>query len=289
MQLERLSLRPGRDDVFVQFYWLEPSPEFQTDRQRPIVIVCPGGGYRATSDREAEPIALRFLAQGCHAAVLRYSVLAPFPEPMLDLGRAILAVRARAAARRVDPAGVFVCGFSAGGHLAAALGVLWHKPDLPTTLGVRPEAIRPDGLILGYAVIDLETVVVPPRAVDPLTGELLDTGIVSAVYGRADPQAEALDPYRLDRHVSPTTPPAFIWHTAADQVVPAANALRFAAALDAHRVPYELHIFQRGGHGLALADETTDTDGHLFNREAQAWVPLAAAWLQVQGQSTHRP
>ena len=284
MQTERLPLRADRADVYLQAYWLDNSTEFQTNRRRPIVIVCPGGGYRATSDREAEPIALRFLARGCHAAVLRYTVLAPFPAPMLDLARAIVAVRQRAAERWVDPERVSVCGFSAGGHLAAALGVKWDKPELHSALGVSPEAIRPNALILGYAVIDLETVVRPAPVIDPQTGRSgPDTGIVASVFGEPQPPEELLAAWRLDEHVSPATPPTFMWHTAADQVVPAANALRFAAALDAHRVPYELHIFQTGGHGLALADETTDTDdGHLINREAQAWVDLALRWLKRQ-------
>jgi acetyl esterase/lipase len=272
MLTERLPLRADREDVYLQTYWLDDSPEFQTHWRRPMVIVCPGGGYRATSDREAEPIALRFLARGYHAAVLRYSVLTPFPAPVLDLARAILAVRERAVERWVDPERVSVCGFSAGGHLAAALGVKWDNPELHSALGVSAEAIRPNALILGYAVIDLETVVVPSP----------DTGIVAAVFGEPRPPEAVLAPWRLDEQVSPATPPTFLWHTAADQVVPAANALRFAAALDAHHVPYELHIFQSGGHGLALADETTDTDGHLFNREAQAWVDLALGWLKRQ-------
>lgn len=286
MQTERIPLHPDRADVFLQAYWLDNSAEFQTDRPRPMVIVCPGGGYRFTSDREAEPIALRFAAHGYHAAVLRYGALTPLPAPILDLARAILAVRERAAARCVDPQRVMVCGFSAGGHLAAALGVRWDKPELHTALGVAPEAIRPDALILGYAVIDLETVTGHPRVFDPQTGRALpDTGIVSSAFGEPEPPAEQLAAYRLDQHVSPATPPTFIWHTAADQIVPAANALRLAAALDAHHVPYELHLFQGGGHGLALADETTDTDGHLFNREAQPWVDLALAWLKLLGPS----
>jgi acetyl esterase/lipase len=283
MNLEHIPLRDDNPEIYLQAYWLDDSPEFQAGQRRPLVIVCPGGGYRATSDREAEPIALRFLAHGCHAAVLRYSVQTPLPAPMLDLACAILTVRERAGERNVDPDQIVLCGFSAGGHLAAALGVMWDKPELHTALGVAPEAIRPNALILGYAVIDLETVHAPPPSFDPHSGQRLpDTGIVSSAFGVPEPAPEEMARYRLDAHVSAATPPAFIWHTAADQVVPAANALRFAAALDAHQVPYELHIFQKGGHGLSLADETTDTDGHLFNREAQPWVAMAVAWLRLQ-------
>jgi acetyl esterase/lipase len=272
MLLERLPLRDDREDVYVQFYWHAASPGLQAGRRRPLVIVCPGGGYQYTSDREAEPVALRFLARGFHAAVLRYSVLTPLPRPMQELARAILAARERADEHGLDPHQIYVCGFSAGGHVAAGLGVLWDQPELEARV-VPPEAMRPDGLILAYAVIDLTTVDRP------------DLGLVSAVFGRPDPPPELVARYGLDQRVTPETPPAFIWHTAADQIVPAANALRFAAALDAQQVPYELHVFERGGHGLALADETTDTDGHLFNREAQVWVELAVAWVKLRSGS----
>ena len=281
MQLERIALDHDRSDVYLQAYWLENSAEFQTGQRRPVVIVCPGGGYLATSDREAEPIALRFAAHGYHACVLRYRVRTPLPAPMLDLARAILAVRERAAERFVDPDQLILCGFSAGGHLAAALGVLWDQPLLYAPLGVTPARIKPNALVLAYAVIDPEVIRLPPLVVDPQTGRpQLDLGLLSAAFGDPQPPAAAVDPYRLDWHVSASTAPAFIWHTADDPVVPAANALRFASALARHGVPYELHIFASGEHGLALADETTAIDGRLIDLPNQAWLPLALTWLK---------
>jgi acetyl esterase/lipase len=267
--------------VYLETYVLKNSSEFQTDARRPAVIVCPGGGYMRTSDREAEPVALRFLAQGYHAFVLRYSVQTRFPQPMLDLARALLLVRANAAEWRVDPDQVTVCGFSAGGHLAASLGVMWNEPSLYEPLGVRPEQIRPDALILGYPVIDLELVDNTPFVFDPQLppGRPRDD-ILALVLGEPDQALKEL--YRADLHVSSATPPTFIWHTADDQMVFAHNALRFATALADHKVPYELHIFGSGVHGLSLADETTDAQQQFLNPHAQIWIDLALKWLKRQ-------
>ena len=256
------------------------SPEFQTGMRRPAVILCPGGGYMMTSDREAEPVALRFLARGYHVFVLRYSVGTRFPAPMLDLAKTIKLVRDRADEWRVDPNQIVLCGFSAGGHLVASLGVLWDKPLLTEPLGVSPEQIRPTALILGYPVIDLELV-----ANFPMNHEGTEVGIKDHILATVlgpNPEQAHQDQYRLDRHVSSSTPPTFIWHTAEDELVYSQNALRFALALAEHHVPYELHVFEQGRHGLSLADETTDSDQQMLNRESQIWIDLALAWLQVR-------
>jgi acetyl esterase/lipase len=279
MLTSTIPLREDSDQVYLEIYVLKDSPEFQTGIRRPAVILCPGGGYMMTSDREAEPVALRFLARGYHVFVLRYSVQTRFPEPMLDLARAILMVRARAAAWLVDPDQITLCGFSAGGHLAASLGVLWDKPMLTEPLGASADQIRPNALILGYPVIDLELVANHRMTREP---EGTDVGIkdhiLSLVLG-PDPAPSLREQYCLDLQVSAATPPTFIWHTAEDELVFAQNALRFAMALAEHRVPYELHVFERGRHGLSLADETTDVDQQMINRESQVWIDLALSWL----------
>ncbi len=286
MITRRVPIGSDSPDVFLEAYLLNDSPAFQTGARRPAVIICPGGAYLRTSDREAEPIALRFLARGYHAFVLRYSVGVPFPQPMLDLARALMLVRASAAEWLVDPAMVAVCGFSAGGHLAASAGVLWDKTWLYELAGARPEQLRPDALILAYPLIDLELTDNSPATVQEPGGAPLRDRVISAVLGA--PGAALIERYRLDRHVTPATPPTFIWHTAEDQAVFPQNALRFATALANQRVPFELHIFGHGDHGLALADATTAVDGRLIEPAAQVWVDLALTWLgrQREQQST---
>jgi acetyl esterase/lipase len=280
MLTSTIPLREDASQVYLETYVLKDSPEFQTGMRRPAVILCPGGGYMMTSDREAEPVALRFLARGYHVFVLRYSVQTRFPEPMLDLARTILMVRARAEEWLVDADQIALCGFSAGGHLVASLGVLWDKPLLTEPLGVSAEQIRPNALILGYPVIDLELVANMQMRLEPEGTEVgIKDHILSTVLG-PNPAPALQEQYRLDSQVSAATPPTFIWHTAEDELVFAQNALRFAMALAEHHVPYELHIFERGRHGLSLADETTDVEQQMINRESQVWIDLALAWLR---------
>jgi acetyl esterase/lipase len=278
---------PIRDDVqtvSLETYLLKNSPEFQTNTRRPAVMICPGGGYQFTSDREAEPVALRFLAHGYHAFVLRYSVQTRFPQPMLDLAEAISIVREKAEKWLVDADRLAVCGFSAGGHLVASLGVMWHEPWLSQPLGMTGEHLQPHALILGYPLIDLDLLDNTPIPRGP-EGTPVQPGdaIVSTVLGN-EPDHALKERYHLDLHVSPSTPPTFLWHTAIDQLVPSLNALRFATALAEHRVSYELHIFESGVHGLSLADETTDVDGRMINPHTQIWIDLALEWLKRQTQ-----
>ena len=211
---------PLRDDypaICLEAYWLHNSPEYQTNQLRPAIIVCPGGGYMFLSDREAEPTALRFMAHGYHAFVLRYSAQAAFPAPMFDLANAIALVRRNAAEWFIDPNRIVVCGFSAGGHLAASLGVLWDTPLLAPPLGLSPEQIRPNALLLCYAVIELEVLSHASPPGDEAGQPVYDPQDAIALALGVRPSQALRDQYRLDLHVSPATPPAFIWHTATDQ------------------------------------------------------------------------
>lgn len=121
------------------------------DRKRPAVIVCAGGGYWQRSDRESEPLALQFMAMGCHAFILDYSV-APnhFPTSVRELGEAVAYIREHAAEWKVDPEKIIACGSSAAGHLVCSLGVFWNRELVYDAIGRTPEQIRPDGMILCY-------------------------------------------------------------------------------------------------------------------------------------------
>ena len=135
-------------------YFLDNSPEIDPERKRPVVLICPGGGYQMTSDREAEALAVRFMAMGYHAAILRYSVApARFPEALLQLATAVAMLRENAEKWHIDTEKIVVQGSSAGGHLAASLGVFWNKPFVAEALGMDSEKFRPNGLMLSYPVI----------------------------------------------------------------------------------------------------------------------------------------
>lgn len=232
----------SNEGVTLTTYVLDSSGELSNARVRPAVLIFPGGGYRFTSDREAEPVAMTFLAQGYHAFVLRYTVSEEplFPKPLEDAQAALNLIRDRAEEWGVDPDKIAVCGFSAGGHLAAALGTMGDP--------------RPNALILGYAVI-----------LQSLSRQI------------------AADMQSLHEKVDANTPPTFLFTTGDDRIVPVENSLHFAMALDQAGVPFALHVFQSGIHGLSLAKpHTADGRSGMVNPGFARWVELCMPWLEQQ-------
>lgn len=239
MIVQTMPMETGTN-VTLTAYLHQPSPELTNAAIRPAVLVFPGGGYRVCSDREAEPVALAYLAEGYHAFILRYTVGEDvrFPAPLRDAEAALRLILDNAAQWHVDAGRIAVAGFSAGGHLAAALG----------TMG----AVRPAALILGYPCI-LESIS------QILPGE---------VPG-------------LDTRVDAKTPPAFLFTTAADALVPAENSLAFAAAMGNANRPYELHVFQKGAHGLSMAKPYSSGGASaLADPRVAAWFGMSVDWLK---------
>lgn len=239
--------------------WLELYPADTTD-VRGAVLVCPGGGYVNRAPHEAEPIARRFNACGFHVFVVQYRV-SPHrhPAPLLDVSRALRMIRAHAGEWHVDANHIAVCGFSAGGHLAASLGVHYGVDVLSAGDDLDAVSARPDALILGYPVIT--------------AGEFGHRGCFDNLLG-ADASPEMLRTMSLELHVDTQTPPAFLWHTADDPVVPVENSLLFAMALRKHGVPFELHVYPHGRHGVGLSED----DPHIAT-----WTALCCEWLRGLG------
>lgn len=265
---DTLHLSGHASDVSLTTYILDNSPEVDPQRRRPLVVVCPGGGYAFRSFREAEPVAVRLNALGFHACVLHYSV-APevFPAALLQVLKAIAHVRENAEAWHVDTDKIAVMGFSAGGHLAASAGVFWSKPHYAELLSLTVDDVKPNALILCYPVIT--------------SGINSHGGSIKNLLG--DKFDAFKDTMSLERQVDGSTPPSFVWHTWEDDAVPVENALLFFSALRKAGVPGELHIFQRGVHGLSLSsDEVYGPDARQNIRPEQAhWIDMAAAWLKA--------
>jgi acetyl esterase/lipase len=227
---------------------------------RAAIVVCPGGGYASLAPHEGAPVARWLNGLGVNAFVLRYRV-APYghPWPLADAQRAIRTVRHRAAAWGVDPARVGILGFSAGGHLAATAATHFDAGDAAAADPVERMSSRPDLAILCYAVITLE--------------QFRHEGSMRNLIG-AQPTAELRRRLSAEQQVTADTPPAFLWHTADDAAVPVENSLLFAAALSRFRVPFALHVFERGRHGLGLAQDDPDVGG---------WTDRCALWLAGHG------
>lgn len=211
-------------------------------RQRPGVLVVPGGAYCMVSPSEGEIVAKTFYRMGYQAFVLTYTtnpaLVQPLRnQPMRDLLRAVRLIRQKAEAFRVLPDRLAVCGFSAGGHLCACAAV--HEADVPEE---NPAFMgfsgRPDAMILGYSLITLSS-----------CGE--DEGI-DALLG-PHPDRETLRYYSPEQYVTEETPPCFLWHTAGDTRVPVSHSLEMAGALHRAGVPCALHVFSRGEHGMSVA------------------------------------
>ena len=213
------------------------------------MLVLPGGGYRILAEHEGVDVARKCNEAGFHAAVLKYSLSPDHRHPQMihDAQRAARLLRVHALDWGLDAAKLAVLGFSAGGHLASTLTV--H----PETFRCDADDLAPhvsakvDAAVLCYCVIDI---------VDPINAH---TGSRNNLVGPDVDQA-TLELLSTNRHVSPHTPPTFLWHTRDDATVPVGNALRFAEACHAHGVPYELHVYESGRHGLGLATELTPVD-----------------------------
>ena len=236
-------------------------------KERPMVIICPGGGYGFVSDREAEPLALQFNAMGFHAAVLRYSVWpeAGYPTALLELAKAMLTLRQHREEWHIDENKILVQGSSAGGHLAASYGCFWKKDFLLKSAGGNAELLRPNGLILSYPVIT--------------SGEYAHKDSFIKLLGE---RYEALrEEQSLEKQVNEDTPKTFLWHTWEDDTVPVENSMLFAWALKKKGIPLEMHIYPRGAHGLSLGNSfTAGMGGRDIQPEVTGWIKLAGTFIE---------
>lgn len=261
---------PGiQTDATLTSYVRSNSDEIEPGRRRASVLICPGGGYWFTCSREAEPVALEFLARGYNAFVLDYSTrnraAVRYPAQLLEASAALTYIRRNAGHYNVKENAVAVCGFSAGGHLAASLASLWNEEFITGTLGISKAENRPDGLILGYPVIT--------------SGEYAHRDTFTYLLGE-DPEEGLLEKLSLENAVGAHMPPTFLWHTLDDDGVPSENSFLFAKATKAAGVPFEMHIYPEGIHGLSLGSrETRDALTNRENDHVTSWIDLCAAWM----------
>ena len=229
------------------------------------VVICPGGGYGGLAAHEGNDYALYLNQQGVSAFVLKYRLGSGgyrHPCMLQDAARAVRTVRAKAAEWKVDPKHVGIMGSSAGGHLASTMVTHFDagKPD--ATDPIERQSSRPDIGILCYAVISMETGVTHNGSRNNLLGK--------------EPAEDLVKLLSNEQQVTKETPPCFIWHTWEDKGVKIENSMQFAAALQKAGVPFDLQIYQKGGHGMGLADKPPFEHPH-------PWAKDLVVWLKVQG------
>ena len=256
----------GRDPILELYLPYNMTEMHHENRKRPCMVVCPGGGYGMCSQRESEPIALKFLEEGFNVFVLTYSV-APnrFPIQIREVAAVMELIYKNADNWNCDTNKIAISGFSAGGHLAAHYSTMF---DCEEVRDVFPESKSVNASILCYPVISAEAVTAHMGSFENLLGH--------------EPQSqEETDYFSCDKNVKPTTPPAFLWHTAEDTCVPLKNTLLYAEALWRNNVPVELHVYPFGGHGLSTCDsQTIDDMTSVFEYNAQ-WISSAKKWLKL--------
>jgi acetyl esterase/lipase len=284
---EKIQLWSEWEDVYLS-YCKSPESEEKDNKKSPAVIVCPGGGYLRTADKEAEPVAYKFAKNGFKAFVLRYSTNwtghSEFPQPLFDLAKAILILRKNADEWGIDSNKVVLCGFSAGGHLVASMSTSWNKEFILEKFkseGITDnEIFKPNNVILGYPVVDQSYSAEEWTQTDA-NGNVIDLRALAnkTIYGKEQPSEE--EQYNMSpvNFVSQNTPPTFIWHTFEDDMVDVKGSVEYGAELTKNKVPFELHIFEKGPHALSVCDESTTNDPGQLKLTARAWFELALNWL----------
>src|SRR6266850_1514613 len=229
------------------------------------MVICPGGGYGMLAPHEGATYAIWLKEQGIAAFVLKYRLgSAGYRHPimLLDAARAVRLVRANAAEWKLDPQRIGIMGSSAGGHLASTLLTHFDAGKADSADPIERQSSRPDAGILCYGVISM--------------GQFTHQGSKNNLLGK-EPSAELVQELSNELQVTKDTPPCFIWHTYEDTAVPVENSLQFAAALRKAGVPCDLHIYEKGAHGLGLG--TRD----YLPEKRHPWTVDCSFWLKGRG------
>jgi acetyl esterase/lipase len=228
------------------------------------MVICPGGGYAHLAPHEGNDYALWLNQHGVTCFVLKYRLGSNgyhHPAMLNDAARAVRWVRAHAADYKVDVKRVGIMGSSAGGHLASTLLTHFDAGDKNSTDAIERQSSRPDLGILCYAVISL--------------GEFAHKGSRENLLGK-NPSSELVQLLSSELQVTTNTPPCFLWTTFEDKTVPMENTLLFAEALRKNHVPFALHVYEKGGHGMGLKDKPPFANPH-------PWANDCLFWLKEQG------
>ena len=279
MKTERINLynyfgieKPATAVAELEIYIPSRHTEYGANRKRPAVLVIPGGGYEYTSEREAEPVALKFLTQGYCAFVVYYSCKPnKYPLALQEAGMAMAYIRENAEKYGIKEDNVASIGFSAGGHLCGCLATIYDNEVLDF-LGDKKAFVKPNACVLMYPVIT--------------SGEKAHKGSFNALCGDDEELRSYLS---LENRVNENSVPAYIFSTVNDKCVPVRNSLLMACAYEKAGVPFSVHVLEKGSHGLSVNDITSDTPENLDLRAPSSpdnyndWVGQVFTWLSERG------
>lgn len=225
--------------------------------ERPCVIMCPGGGYMSLTEHESEPAALAYFAKGFNVFVCRYPIKeeAVYPNPQIAVMKAVSLVRKNRKEWNIIPDRVVVAGFSAGAHVALCAGTLYNNKELLKLADTYKDEARPDAMILIYPCIGAD-----------IPGYMDESGKKSVL--------------RCEFLVDNDTPPAYIITSFGDRYVSCKQSLNLAAAMSDNDVPFELHCFEPGDHGMLNADNMHMSDYTTRDIGMNSWFNMSIEWLR---------
>ena len=257
------ALSEGTDPVLDIYLPYNMAEMHRENRKRPCVVICPGGAYLFCSEREQEPVALKFLPYGYNVFVLRYSVHPnTFPSQIREVAATFELIYENAEKWHCDTGKIALLGFSAGGHLAAHYSNAYAIPEVRE---VFPDSKKPAASVLCYPVITTDDKYSHKNSFRYLLGH--------------EPSEDEKNKLSCERLVTSDTPPTFLWHTAKDENVPVQNSLLYAARLADLGVDYELHIYPYGKHGLSTADLESNDRIDFKEGVVSGWVSSVNLWL----------
>jgi acetyl esterase/lipase len=249
-------------------YWLDPISDFDEPVEHPLAIICPGGAFKFHSDREAQPIAMKFNSEGMHALVLHYQLAENgknvYPLALQEMATTLNWLKSQQETHNIDLSKVVLIGFSAGGHVVADFNSIMLDPEQRKDIFADDLEVEPAANILGYSVIDM-----------------------TLGWPKEESWSKQVAPdesyWQAQTHLTEHAKPTFIWQTVTDDTVPVMNSIVYAQKLNDLKIPYEMHLFGSGGHGLSLATYVTKhPNGGDYNIYDYKWWELAVNWLKLQ-------